>query len=104
MEFFQKIVGEKYQITSLQHCAEVSLYSQSSASVGRVFVFFFHEFNFQFSKERHFHKIFIEKSDSTITTWKNSKFTLADKIFRQITFSVISLVKMLLSRNFCQKK
>ena len=30
-------------------------------------------------------------------------FTLAEKIFRQITYLVISLVKLLISRNFCQK-
>ena len=32
------------------------------------------------------------------------KFTLTDKIFRQINSLVISLVKLLLSRNFSQKK
>ena len=35
--------------------------------------------------------------------WKLRKFTLTEKIFRQITYLVISLVKLLLSRNFCQK-
>ena len=37
------------------------------------------------------------------TLWKLRKFTLTEKIFRQITYLVISLVKLLLSRNFCQK-
>ena len=33
------------------------------------------------------------------TLWKNQKFTLTEKIFRQINYLVISLVKALLSRN-----
>ena len=35
--------------------------------------------------------------------WKNEKFTLTEKIIRQINYLVISLVKPLLSRKFCQK-
>ena len=35
--------------------------------------------------------------------WKNEKFTLTKKIFRQINYFAISLVNALLSRNFCQK-
>jgi len=38
-----------------------------------------------------------------VTVWKNEKFTLIKKNFRQINSLVISLVKPLLSRNFCQK-
>ena len=37
------------------------------------------------------------------TVWKNEKFTVAPKKFRQIDSLVFSLVKTLLSRNFCQK-
>ena len=37
------------------------------------------------------------------TVWKNEKFSLTEKIFRQINSLVISLVETLLSRNFCQK-
>ena len=37
------------------------------------------------------------------TVWKNEKFTLIEKIFRQIPYLVLSLVKTLLWRNFCQK-
>ena len=38
------------------------------------------------------------------TVWKNEKFSLlTEKIFRQINSLVISLVKPLLSRNFCRK-
>ena len=40
------------------------------------------------------------------TVWKNEKFTLTEKIFRQINSLVTSLVKnvhVLISRNFCQK-
>ena len=37
------------------------------------------------------------------TVWKNKKFTITEKIFRQINYSAVSLVKPLLSRNFCQK-
>ena len=37
------------------------------------------------------------------TVWKNEKFSLTEKIFRQINSLVTSLVKSLLSRNFCQK-
>ena len=37
------------------------------------------------------------------TLWKNEKFTLTQKIFRQINYSVILLVKPLFSRNVCQK-
>ena len=40
---------------------------------------------------------------SCATVWKNEKFSLTKKIFRQINSLVISLVKTLLSRNFCQK-
>ena len=43
------------------------------------------------------------KTRSRFTLWKLDKFALSKKIFRQITYSVISLVKLLLSRNFCQK-
>ena len=35
--------------------------------------------------------------------WKNEKFSLTKKIFRQINFLVTYLVKSLLSRNCCQK-
>ena len=38
-----------------------------------------------------------------VTVWKNEKFTLTEKIFRQINYLVILLVKTLFSRNFCQK-
>ena len=38
-----------------------------------------------------------------ITLWKLRKFTLTEKLSRQITYLVISLLKLLLSRNFCQK-
>ena len=37
------------------------------------------------------------------TVWKNEKFGLTEKIFRQINSLVICLVKPLLSRNFCRK-
>ena len=37
------------------------------------------------------------------TLWKLRKFNPTEKIFRQNTYLVISLVKLLLSRNFCQK-
>ena len=37
------------------------------------------------------------------TVWKLRKFTLTEKIFHQITNLVISTVKLLLWRNFCQK-
>ena len=35
---------------------------------------------------------------------ENERFTLTEKIFRQINYLVILLVKPLLSRNFCQKR
>ena len=36
--------------------------------------------------------------------WKNEKFTLTEKNFvKSTTYLVISLVKPLVSRNFCQK-
>ena len=38
-----------------------------------------------------------------ITMWKNEKCTLTENFFRQINHLVISLVKPLLSRNFCKK-
>ena len=37
------------------------------------------------------------------TVWKNKKFSLTKKIFRQINSLVTYLVKLLLSRIFCQK-
>ena len=40
---------------------------------------------------------------TTVTVWKNGKFSLTEKKFRQINYLVISLVKPLLSRNFCEK-
>ena len=39
----------------------------------------------------------------SFTVWKNEKFSLTKKIFRQINSLVISIVKTLLSRNVCQK-
>ena len=35
--------------------------------------------------------------------WKNEKFSITKTFFRQSNSLVISLVKTLLSRNFCQK-
>ena len=40
---------------------------------------------------------------STLWVWKNEKFSLTQKIFRQISSLVTYLVKQLLSRNFYQK-
>ena len=37
------------------------------------------------------------------TVWKNEKFGLTEKIFRQIDSLVMFFLKALLSRNFCQK-
>ena len=37
------------------------------------------------------------------TVWKNAKFSLTEKVFREISSLVTSLVITLLSRNFCQK-
>ena len=37
------------------------------------------------------------------TAWKNEKFSLTEKKIRQINYLVNSLVKPLLSRNFCEK-
>ena len=37
------------------------------------------------------------------TVWKNDKFSLTEKNFRETNSLVISLVKLLLSRNFVQK-
>ena len=42
-----------------------------------------------------FHELFV--------MWKNEKFSLTKKFFRQINSLVTYLVKPLLSRNFCQK-
>ena len=42
-----------------------------------------------------------EKSEFTV--WKNEKFTVTEKKFRQINSIVTSLVKALFSRNFCQR-
>ena len=46
-----------------------------------------------------------EKSEGNVrlTVWKNEKFTPHRKKSRQINYLLISLVKPLLSRNFCQK-
>ena len=41
--------------------------------------------------------------DAVCTLWKNEKFSLTEKKIRQINYLVISLVKPLLSRNFCKK-
>ena len=38
------------------------------------------------------------------TVWKNDKFSLTKKIFRQINSLVLYLVKPLISRNVCQKR
>ena len=46
---------------------------------------------------------FPHRVEAACTVWKNAKFTLTEKIFRQINSLVISLVKSLFSRNFCQK-
>jgi len=48
-------------------------------------------------------KICESKQFVSSTVWKNEKFSLAKKIFRQINSLVTYLVKALLSRNFCQK-
>ena len=38
-----------------------------------------------------------------VTVWKNEKFTVTLEKFHQINSLVLSLVKTLLSRNFCQR-
>ena len=45
----------------------------------------------------------ISESHHTHSVWKNKKFSLTKKIFRQINSLVISLLKTLLSQIFCQK-
>ena len=44
-----------------------------------------------------------KKEKLTLYSVENEKFGLTKKIFRQINYLVLSLVKTLLSRNFCQK-
>jgi len=46
---------------------------------------------------------FFHSVHCTCTVWKNEKFSLTKKIFRQNNFLVISLVRLLLSRNICEK-
>ena len=58
-------------------------------------------YTYVFNAMRNFPAYF--RWDRQSTLWKYKKFTLTEKIFRQITYLVISLVKLLLSRNFCQK-
>ena len=41
---------------------------------------------------------------SKYTLWKFQEFSLTEKIFREINSLVTSLVKTLVSRNFCQKR
>ena len=48
-------------------------------------------------------KILREMNVQHYTVWKNEKFSLTEKKFRQINYLVISLVKPLLSRNFCKE-
>ena len=55
------------------------------------------------SKYVTFTKFLSKKKSAVCTVWKNRKFTVASKIFRQINCFVISFVKTLFSRNFCQK-
>ena len=44
-------------------------------------------------------------ADATMSqVWKNKKLFLTEKIFREINSLVTSLVKTLVSRNFCQKR
>ena len=45
----------------------------------------------------------IYKNVAQCTLWKNEKFTITEKIFRQINYLVTSLVSVLISRNFHQK-
>ena len=56
---------------------------------------------------REFHKrskiIWCTKYYWNNTVWKNEKFSLTEKKIRQITYLVISLVKPMLSRNFCKR-
>ena len=44
------------------------------------------------------------EKDFRFTVWKNEKFGLTEKIFRQINSLVFSVVKTLLSRDFCQRR
>ena len=50
---------------------------------------------------------YIDRSNGRLKrVWKNEEFILllTEKRFRQINYLVISLVKLLLSRNLCQKR
>ena len=50
-----------------------------------------------------YHRYRAVSKNKLFTVWKNRKFSLTDKNFRQINYLVISLVKPLLLRNFCEK-
>ena len=64
----------------------------------------FHEIKFWWVRENFlfFHTLWQFYSHS-VTVWKNAKFSLTKRIFREINSLVTSLVKPLISRNFCQK-
>ena len=63
----------------------------------------FREIKLEITKVNCFHETFF-KRDFTHTLWKLQKFTVTEKKFRQINYLVISLLKTLFSRNFCQKR
>ena len=69
-----------------------------------------HLFSNFFSKNVAFAKFLPKMCESEFlklphsAVWKNERISLTKKIFRQINFLVISLVKKLLSRNFFPKK
>ena len=51
----------------------------------------------------HFPPNFVFYGSHGSTVWKNEKFSLTEKIFREINFLGTSLAKPLISRNFCYK-
>ena len=119
--YFHKIFrSEKYSVKSLYHLVhEMFCLKNSVKSIGKKWykdknLLIVRKWNyFQklpifwsiFDWKRWFHGIFdITKiSTHSNTVWKNEKFGLTKKIFRQINSLVICLVKPLLSRNFCWK-
>ena len=73
------------------------IFPQCDALISREEVSLLINFTKYFLNEREFHVF------PFCTVWKNEKFGLTEKIFRQIDSFVISLVKPLLSRDFRQK-
>ena len=101
--FYVKSQTYKFHVeVTLELTSRIFLIAKSNSDLTNFYVYYlvrflreigFYEIQLAWIVDFIFHSI----------VWKNEKFSLTEKIFREINSSISTLIKTLLSRNFCQK-